>query len=70
MISFALRDEVLEGRLREPDEVLAALDKVTVEDVHRVAQDIVRQDRLNLALIGPFDEPDRFQKLLELEVAA
>ena len=56
--------------LREPDEVLAALDKVTVEDVHRVAQDIVRQDRLNLALIGPFDEPDRFQKLLELEVAA
>ena len=70
MISFALRDEVLEGKLREPDEVLAALDKVTVEDVHRVAQDIVRQDRLNLALIGPFDEPDRFQKLLELEVAA
>ena len=70
MISFALRDEVLEGKLREPDEVLAALDKVTVEDVHRVAQDIVRQDRLNLALIGPFDEPERFQKLLELEVAA
>ena len=70
MIAFALRDEVLEGKLREPDEVLAALDKVTVEDVHRVAQDIVRQDRLNLALIGPFDEPERFQKLLELEVAA
>jgi predicted Zn-dependent peptidase len=70
MIAFALRDEVLEGKLREPDEVLAALDKVTVEDVHRVAQDIVRQDRLNLALIGPFDEPDRFEKLLELEVAA
>ena len=42
MISFALRDEVLEGRLREPDEVIAALDKVTVEDVQRVAQDIIR----------------------------
>jgi predicted Zn-dependent peptidase len=70
MISFGLRDEVLEGQFREPDEVLAALDKVTVEDVHRVARDIVRQDRLNLALIGPFDEPERFQKLLELEVPA
>jgi predicted Zn-dependent peptidase len=70
MISFGLRDEVLEGQLREPDEVLAALDQVTVEDVHRVARDIVRQDRLNLALIGPFDEPERFQKLLELEVPA
>jgi predicted Zn-dependent peptidase len=70
MISFALRDEVLEGRLREPDEVLAALDKVTVEDLQRVARDIIRQERLNLALIGPFDEPERFQKLLELEVPA
>ena len=61
---------MLEGQLREPDEVIAALDKVTVEDLQRVAQDIIRQDRLNLALIGPFDDPDRFLKLLELEVAA
>ena len=41
-ISFGLRDEVLEGRIREPEEVLAALDRVTVEDLHRVAQDIIR----------------------------
>ena len=45
------------GPLREPDEVLAGLDAVTLEDIQRVAQDIIREDRLNLALIGPFDEP-------------
>jgi predicted Zn-dependent peptidase len=66
MILFGLRDEVLEGRLREPDEVLAGLDSVTLEDVQRVAQDIIRDDRLNLALIGPFDDPERFEKLLSL----
>ena len=65
-ISFGLRDEVLEGRTREPGEVLAALDRVTLDDVHRVAQDIVREERLNLALIGPFDDPERFEPLLEL----
>ena len=54
-ISFGLRDEVLEGRIREPEEVLAALDRVTVDDLHRVAQD---EDKLNLAVMGPFD-PDR-----------
>jgi predicted Zn-dependent peptidase len=70
MISFALRDEVLEGRLREPDEVLAALDRVTLEDVQRVAQDVIRNERLNLALIGPFDDAERFERLLSLEVAA
>jgi predicted Zn-dependent peptidase len=66
MILFGLRDEVLEGRLREPDEVLAGLDAVTLEDVQRVAQDVIRDERLNLALIGPFDDPERFEKLLSL----
>jgi predicted Zn-dependent peptidase len=66
MILFGLRNEVLEETLREPDEVLAGLEAVTIEDVQRVAQDIVRDDRLNFALIGPFDEPERFEKLLAL----
>ena len=66
MILFGLRDEVLEGRLREPDEVLAGFDAVSLEDVHRVAQDVIRDERLNLALIGPFEDADRFEKLLSL----
>jgi predicted Zn-dependent peptidase len=66
MIMFGLRNEVLEGKLREPDEVLAALDAVTLEDIQRVAQDIIREERLNFAAIGPFDDPDRFEKLLAL----
>ncbi len=63
-ILFGLRSEVLEGRVREPDEVLAGIDAVTIDDVQRVAQEIVRENRLNLAVIGPFDEPARFQKVL------
>jgi predicted Zn-dependent peptidase len=57
---------VLEESLREPDDVLAGLDAVTLEDVQRVAQDVIRDERLNLALIGPFDDADRFEKLLDL----
>jgi len=63
-ILFGLRGEVLEGRLREPDEVLAGYDAVTAEDVQRVAQDLIRSDQLNLALIGPFEDPARFERLL------
>ena len=47
----------------EQEEVLAALDAVTVEDVQRVAQDVLGGG-LNLALIGPFDDASRFEKLL------
>jgi predicted Zn-dependent peptidase len=65
-IMFGLRAEVLEGLTREPDEVIAGLEAVTVEDIQRVAQDVIRENQLNFALIGPFDDPDRFEKLLAL----
>jgi predicted Zn-dependent peptidase len=63
-ILFGLRSEVLEGKIREPDEILAGFDSVARDDVQRVAQDIIREDRLNLAVIGPFDDVGRFEKLL------
>jgi predicted Zn-dependent peptidase len=62
-IMFGVRRTALEGSPREPEEVLAGLDAVTVEDVQRVAQDILG-GRLYLAAIGPFDDPTRFERLL------
>jgi predicted Zn-dependent peptidase len=64
-ILFGLRREVLEGQAVEPADVLAGLDAVAAEDVQRVAQDIVADRGLNLALIGPFDDAERFEKLLD-----
>jgi predicted Zn-dependent peptidase len=64
MIMFGLRREVLEGRAAEPEEILAEIDKVTTADVQRVAQDVIGRNGLNLALIGPFDDAERFEKLL------
>jgi predicted Zn-dependent peptidase len=63
-IMFGLRREVLEGGATEPEEVIAGIEAVTAEDVQRVAQDVIGSNGLNLALIGPFDDADRFQKLL------
>ena len=64
MITFGLRREVLEGEVEEPEDVLAGIDAVTVEDVQRVAQDVIGQNGLRLALIGPFDDAERFEKVL------
>jgi predicted Zn-dependent peptidase len=65
LIMFGLRREVLEGRAVEPEEVLEALDAVSVADVQRVAQDLIAQNLLHLAVIGPFDDDDRFAQLLQ-----
>ena len=63
-IQYGLRREVLEGEIEEPDELLRRLDEVTVEDVQRVAKDLFEDKRLYLAVVGPFDDPARFEKLL------
>jgi len=62
-IMFGLRRELLEGQAVEPAEVLAGLDAVTADDLQRVAADILAGG-FRLALIGPFDEPERFEPLL------
>ena len=64
MIMYGLRREVLEGKVEEPEEVLRQLDAITVEDVQRVAQDVIGRNGLKLALIGPFDDPERFEQIL------
>jgi predicted Zn-dependent peptidase len=64
LIMFGLRREVLESRTPDPEEILAELDKVTAEDVQRVARDLIETRGANLAVIGPFDDPARFEALL------
>ena len=52
------------GRRSSPSELLAGLDSVTVEDVQRVAQDLIDGRALRLAVIGPFDDASKFEALL------
>ena len=64
MIMFGLRREVLEGEAVDPDEVQAGLDAVTAGDVQRVAEDVIAGNGLALALIGPFEDAEKFEALL------
>ena len=64
LIQFGLRREILENEVVEPEDVLRELDAVTAEDVQRVAQDLLADRRMYLAVVGPFDDPARFEELL------
>jgi hypothetical protein len=56
---------VLEKGAPEPSEVVAGLDAVTGEDVSCLAHELISADRFRLAVIGPFDDPARFESLLD-----
>lgn len=66
-IAFAYgADELLEGRIRTQEEVLGRIDEVTADDVLRLAQFMVSNNKLNLAVIGPFKDAERFAKILKV----
>lgn len=58
--------EILTGRIRSPEDVVAALDAVTPEDLSRVVREVLKQEKLNLAIVGPHRSERRFLPLLAL----
>lgn len=56
------RQEAYRHPILTVDDVTAHIDRVTVEDVQRVAQDIFRNQWLNLAVVGPFKTDGKFVK--------
>lgn len=64
--SFYSLQELLSRKILTPREKFAKLDKVTLDDVQKAAQDIFKPEKLNLALIGPHKDKSKFQKLLKL----
>ena len=47
-----------------PEEVFKRIDAVSVEDVLEEAKKLFRPERLNLAIIGPYKDQARFERLL------
>jgi predicted Zn-dependent peptidase len=58
--------EATYGEIKTPEEVMEKIDAVTIEDVQALAQQIVSDEQLSLALIGPYDDPTHFDSLLKL----
>lgn len=62
---FGLR-ELLERRVLTVSDIISLVERVTAEDILRVATRIFKEENLNLSLIGPFNDENRFLKLLKL----
>ena len=58
--------ERLLGRIRTVDEVMGLLDSITTDDLERVAGELIQEDKLTLALVGPYRGSKRFRSLLKL----
>ena len=64
--SFYASQEILKKKILTPEEIFKKIDKISQADVLKVANDIFQPEKLNLALIGPFEDKAKFQRLLKL----
>lgn len=62
--SFYAGQEILEEKILTPDEIFKKIDQVSVNDIKKVAMDIFQPEKLNLAVIGPIKDKEKFDKLL------
>jgi predicted Zn-dependent peptidase len=62
--TFIGLEEIYLNTLRKPSEVYKNIDKVNISDVLNVAKRFFRPSNLNLAIIGPFKNKRRFDKLI------
>ena len=65
-MEWYLGQEAFLGRIRTLKQMFEELDLVTREDVLKISRDIIDNDNLNLAIIGPYKDPSIFEKKLKL----
>lgn len=57
--------ELLRGRVKTLEDVLAEVASVSDEDVRKVANQLIRRDKLRIALVGPAQDGQDFRALLD-----
>jgi len=63
--AFFGSQELLERKIRTPEELAREIDAVSAADVKAVASEIFKNSGLNLAVMGPYENKERFGKILK-----
>lgn len=58
--------EILKRTIETPEEVMKKIERVTSKDILAAAGRVMTAKRLNLALLGPWKDGERFKKLLKI----
>lgn len=63
---FFIDQEMHKEKILTPKEVFAKIDAVTIEDILRVSKDVFKNEKLNLAVIGPHKNNAKIKNILAI----
>ena len=58
--------EILTGRILSVDQVVSIIDAITAEELKQLAQELMIESQLRLAVVGPITDPKSLEALLKL----
>ena len=58
--------EILTRKLTTPEDLAQKIQAVTAGEIMAVAKDIFQNQKLNLAIIGPFEDKEKFEAILKI----
>ena len=62
--SFFGYEQLMLKKIRTPEEVFNKIDAVSIDDVHKSAKSIFNKRNIKIAVIGPFKDREKFEKLV------
>ena len=63
---FFASQELLENRILSPEEIFKKIERISLSQVKDFAKQIFKSKKLNLALVGPFERKEKFEKILKI----
>lgn len=63
---FSGLQEILKGKVETPGDIIAKIQKVTAEDIRKLANEIFVDTRLNMALVGRYKDAESFKSYFKV----
>jgi len=64
--AILFKEQNKKDKILTPEKYYTSIKKISAEDVRRVAKEIFVNQKLNLAVIGPYKDKEEFEKMLKL----
>ncbi|PIR40065.1 MAG: hypothetical protein COV33_01835 [Candidatus Zambryskibacteria bacterium CG10_big_fil_rev_8_21_14_0_10_34_34] len=66
LTEFYGMQEILSDKIQTPKDQEKEIEKVTSQDIARVAKSLIKNDCLNMAIVGKYKDSKKFQKILKV----
>jgi predicted Zn-dependent peptidase len=63
---YGFQELLHDKKIQTPDDLVKRIEKITAKEIQKVSQEILKNEGLNMAIVGPFKNAGEFSSLLKI----